>query len=143
MALLPFARVARLLVFAYRSRTKTRATRVNFKKCPFLNSKRFLCLLCPRKVEIIPSDMVFAMKIFARVARVSDLANLIMLQNAFRWCSHDTGFNLYEITFRARCSVNTARTQSDTRRIVYAERYHSALKVARNVSHHPRARVHA
>ena len=77
MALLPFARVTRLFVFAYRPRTKTRVTRVNFKRCPILNSKGFLCLLCPRKVEIILSDMVLAMKIFARVARaarVSDLA---------------------------------------------------------------------
>ena len=65
MVFLPFARVARLFVFAYRSRTKTQATQVNFKKCPFLDSKGFLCLLCPRKVDMILSDMVFAMKVFA------------------------------------------------------------------------------
>ena len=73
---LPFARVARLFVFAHRPRTKTRATRVNFKKWPILNSKGYLSLLCPRKVEIILSDMVFAMEIFARVARVARAARV-------------------------------------------------------------------
>ena len=62
---------------------KTRATRVNFKKCPILNSKGFLCLLCPRKVEIILSDMVFAMKIFARVARVARVSDLA-IRNEFK-----------------------------------------------------------
>ena len=33
-----------------------------------MNSKRYACLLCPRKVEIMPPDIVFAMNIFARVA---------------------------------------------------------------------------
>ena len=68
--------VTQVFVFAYRSRTKTWATQVNFKKCPILNNKGYLCLLCPRKVEIILSDMVFAMKIFARVARVAQAARV-------------------------------------------------------------------
>ena len=82
---LPFARVARLFVFAHRPRTKTRATRVNFKKWPILNSKGYLCLLNPRKVEMILSDMVFAMKIFARVARVARAARVsdLATQNVF------------------------------------------------------------
>ena len=91
MALLPFAQT---FVCAYRSRTKTRATRVNFKKCPILNSKRFLCLMCPRKVEIILSDMVFAMKIFAQVAgvaRVSDLAATTLLEKLAVGQQHFTG----------------------------------------------------
>ena len=62
--------------FSFMGRTKTRATRVNSKKCPIFNSKGYLCLLCPRKVEKILSDIVFAMKIFARVARVARAARV-------------------------------------------------------------------
>ena len=72
---LKFTRVARVYVFALWSRTKTQATRVNSKKCPILIRKGYFCPLCPRKVEMILSNIVPAKKIFARAARVSDLAH--------------------------------------------------------------------
>ena len=78
MVLLHFARVARVFVFSYRGRTKTRATWVNSKECPILNRNVYFCPLCPRKVEIILSDIVLAKKIFARVARVARVSDLAL-----------------------------------------------------------------
>ena len=76
MVLLHFAQVARVFVLSYRGRRKTRVTPVNSKKCPVLNSEGYVRLLCMREVEVIPLGIVFAMKIFARVVRVTRLSDL-------------------------------------------------------------------
>ena len=42
-----------------------------------MNNKGYLCLLCPKKIKIVPSDNVFAMKIFPWVAKAARVSNLL------------------------------------------------------------------
>ena len=76
MVLLHFARVTRVFAFSYWGRTKTPATRVNSKKVSYFEQQRIFVSSVFRRVEIILSDIVFAMKIFARVARVARAARV-------------------------------------------------------------------
>ena len=104
--------------FFYRSRTKTRPTWVNFKKCPILNSKGFLCLLCPRKVEIILSDMVFAMKIFARVARVARVSDLALFEME---SDSDDDFEVAALGFVLVHRSRRARSRKKNRRRIWVQ----------------------
>ena len=44
--------VARLFVLAHRSRTKTRATRVNYKKVSYFELQRIFMSSIPKRIEI-------------------------------------------------------------------------------------------
>ena len=78
MILLHFAQVAQLFVFAHRSRTKTRATQVNYKKVSYFELQRIFMSSMPKRVEI-KQPGVTRVFVSAQRARTKSQATRIIL----------------------------------------------------------------